>query len=168
MTSNAGFKFNNSLSGNSIVTDFDTGQSVTLEELAHRTAEREIQRKVISLNESLRDENWRIIESKLDTLLDEEYDEDFLPPTDFAFSSVKKLLLSINNFLGYEMSIPAFIVPDGEGGVRIEWKVNNKHLRLALSEKRMYLYFEHNSKYNGIPDFNAEQLVEKLRWLNQK
>lgn len=168
MTSNAGFRFSNSLSGNPIVTDFDTGQSVTLDELGRRKAEREFQRKVSSVNDSIREENWLVVESKLDALLDEEYDEDFLAPTKFIFEAVEKLLSSVNNFLGYEMPVPTFIVPDGEGGIRIEWKLNNKHLRLALSEKQMYLYFEHSSKYNGIQDFNAEQLVEKLRWLNQK
>ncbi len=167
MTSNTGFRFNNSLSGNSIVTDFDTGQSVTLDELARRKAEREIKREASSFNDSLREENWLVIKSKLEALLDEEYDEDFLAPTKFIFEAVEKLLSSINNFLGYEMPMPTFIVPDGEGGIRIEWKLNDKHLRIVLSEKRMYLYFEHNSKYDGIPNFKAERLIEKLRWLNQ-
>ncbi len=168
MTSNAGFKFNNSLSGNHMVFDFDTGQSVKLEELASRRAEREIQRKVISLNESLRDENWRVIERKLDALLDEEYDEDFLAPADYVFESVKKSLSGINKFLGYEMPMPSFIIPDREGGIRIEWKLNNKHLRLVLSEKQRYLYFEKNYKGEVILEFSEKQLVEKLRWLNQK
>ena len=168
MTSNTGFRFNNSLSGNPIVFDFDTGQSVTLGELAHRKVEREFKRKASSFNDSLREENWFVIESKLDALLDEEYGENFLAPTEFIFETVEKLLSSINNFLGYEMPIPTFIVPDGEGGIRIEWKLNNKHLRLALSEKRMYLYFEHNSQYDGVPNFKVEQLIGKLRWLNQK
>jgi len=168
MTSNAGFKFNNSLPGNSVVPDFDTGQSVTLEKLVRRKAEREIQHKVISLNESLRDKNWQAIESKLDALLDEEYDEDFLAPTDYVLESVKKLLSGINKFFGYEMPMPSFIIPDREGGIRIEWKLNNKHLRLVLSEKQRYLYFEKNYKGEVISDFSEKQLVEKLRWLNRK
>ncbi len=167
MTNNAGFRLNNSLSENTIVFDFDTGQSITLDELANRKAEREFKRKASSFNDSLRKENWLAIEGKLDALLDEEYDEDFLAPTKFIFEATEKLLSGINNFLGYEMPVPTFILPDGEGGIRIEWKLNNKHLRLVLSEKRMYLYFEHKSKYDGIPNFKIEQLIEKLRWLNQ-
>ena len=168
MTSNAGFKFSNSLSGNPIVTDFDTGQSVTLDELGRRKAEREFQRKASSVNDSIREENWLVIESKLDALLDEEYDEDFLAPTDSVLERVKKLLSGINKFFGYEMPMPSFIIPDREGGVRIEWKLNSKHLRLVLSEKQTYLYFEQNYKGEVTPDFSTEQLVEKLKQLNQK
>jgi hypothetical protein len=169
MTGNAGFKFNNRVvPENHIVFDGDTGQSVTLEELIRRRTENQTSVKSTPVSDFLPKSNWRIIESKLNKLFDEDYDEEFLPPTDEIFRSVKEILLKLNDFLSYEMTIPSFVIPDGEGGIRIEWKIDDKHLRLALSEKKLYLYFEHNGISNGIQNFSAEQLVEKLRWLNKK
>lgn len=170
MIGNAGFKFKNyPLPENHMVFDGDTGQSVTLEELVSRRTEKQNQISFsLTISDSFRERNRQIIESKLEALLNEDYDEDFLAPTDVVFASVKKILLKVNDFLGYEMTVPNFIIPDGEGGIKIEWRLNSKHLRILLSEKKIYLYFEHNSEYNGITNFSAEQLIEKLRWLNQK
>jgi hypothetical protein len=169
MTGNAGFKFSYSrLSDNHTVFDGVTGQTVTLEELKRRTAEDQNRIKSKPVFDSLRESNWQNIEYKLNSLLSEDYDEDFFPPTDEIFTAVKGMLFKVNDFLGYEMTIPSFIVPDGEGGIRIEWKFNDKQLRLAISQKKHYLYFEDNGSYDGIPNFKPEQLVEKLRWLNKK
>lgn len=167
MTANAGLIFkNNPLSENSKFFDGNTGQSVTLEELAERRRVEQIQKFQENSSSEI---NWQIISSKLDDLLnDDDYDEDCLAPTKRIFDSVEKLLFEINNFLGYEMSIPNFIIPDGEGGIRIEWRLNNKHLRLVLSGKQTYLYFEQNHKGHILPQFNEIQLIEKLRWLNEE
>lgn len=169
MTGNAGFKFSNrGLSENQVVFDGATGQTVTLEELIRRRTEDQNKLKSVPVSDSLRESNRQIIESKLNRLFDEDFDEDFLPPTDEIFKAIKEVLISVNDFLGYEMTIPSFIVADGEGGIRIEWKSNDKQLRLVMSQKILYLYFEDSGSYDGITNFNAEQLVEKLRWLNRK
>ncbi|MEP7037611.1 MAG: hypothetical protein ABI891_04650 [Acidobacteriota bacterium] len=167
MAGNASFKFKNqTVPEDHIVFDGNTGQAITLTELINRRTENQNQIKSKPVSDSLREKNRRVITSRLDALLEEDYDEDFLPPSPPVFDSVKKLLLAVTDSLGYEMSIPTFFIPDGEGGVRIEWKVNDKHLRLLKSEKRLYLYFEDNAHYDGIENFNPGQLVEKLRWLN--
>lgn len=169
MTGNAGFKFSNrGLSENQIVFDGATGQTITLEELIRRRTEDQNKLKSVPVSDSLRESNRQIIENKLNKLFDEDFDEDLLPPTDEIFRVVKKILIGVNDFLGYEMPLPSFIVPDGEGGIRIEWKLNAKQLRLVVSQKKLYLYFEENGSYNGISNFKAEQLIEKLRWLNKK
>lgn len=170
MAGNAGFKFKNyPLPENHVVFDGDKGQSVTLEELIHRRTEKQNQiSSSLTVSDSFRERNRQIIESKLQALFNEDYDEDLLAPSNIVFASVKTILLKVNDFLGYEMIVPSFIIPDGEGGIKIEWRSNSKHLRILLSERKIYLYFEHNSEYDGITNFSAEQLIEKLRWLNQK
>lgn len=171
MTHNAIFKSESiSLSDNFVTFDGNTGKSVTLRELVQDRAEKETQRfyhENTSISNSVRQENWQILSNKFEEVLYEKYNEEFLAPTEFIFNSAVKLLHSINDFLGYEMLMPSFIVPDGEGGIRIEWKINNKHLRLSLSEEKVYMYFENDSEYDVIENFNAEELIEKLRWLNQ-
>jgi hypothetical protein len=175
MAGNAGLKFkNNSLSENNKVFDGNTDQSITLGELAQRRAMEQSQRfqnNSSSVTDSLRElkeENQRILLSKLQGLLNMEYDEDYLEPSQYILKQIAELLYSANNNLGYEMTLPKFLVPDGEGGIRIEWRMNDKYLHLVYSEKRNYLYFQENSEGNGIKDFSANQLIEKLRWLNQK
>jgi hypothetical protein len=174
MTANAGLVFrNNSLPENYRVFDGNSGQSITLEELAQSRAAEQVEKfqsSSLSITNSLRElkeENWRVLISKLQGLFNVEYDEDFLEPSQYVIKKVAEFLFEANSNLGYEMPLPTFVVPDGEGGVRIEWKMNNKHLRLVYSIQRNYLYFEHNSVPEGIENFNIKQLIESLRWLNQ-
>ncbi len=161
---------NISLPENLTAFDSATGKSVTLKELAQKRAEVESERfhrEAISFSDSIRQENWQIISDRFKDLLDEKYNEEFLAPADYAYSVSRRLLHIINDSLGYDMLIPVFIVPDGEGGIRVEWKNNDKHVRLSLSEQRVYMYFEHNSDYDVNEDFEIQELIEKLRWLNQ-
>ena len=169
MTKNAGFKFSNRiLPEDHVAFDGATGQSVTLEEYINRGIEKQDSIQAKPVSKFIPESNWRIIDNKLNKLRDEDYNEEFLPPTEDIFKAVREILLGVNDLLGYEMSLPSFIIPDGEGGIRVEWKTGNKHLRLAISERKLYLYFEHNGIADGIQNFKAQQLIEKLRWLNKK
>jgi hypothetical protein len=174
MTARAGLKFkNNSLSENYRVFDGNLGQSITLEELAKSRAAEQVQKfqsNSSSITNSLRElkeETWRVLINKLQGLLNVEYDEDFLEPSQYVFKKVAEFLFEANSNLAYEMPLPTFVVPDGEGGIRVEWKINDKQLRLVYSTQRNYLYLEYNSAPEGIENFNIRQLIESLRWLNQ-
>lgn len=174
MTANAGLVFrNNSLSENYRVFDGNSGQSITLEELAQSRVAEQVQKfqsSSSSITNSLRElkeENWRVLIGKLQCLFNIEYDEDFLEPSQYVLKKVAKFLFEANSNLEYEMPLPTFVVSDGEGGIRIEWKMNNKHLRLVYSTQRNYLYLEYNSVPEGIENFKIGQLIESLRWLNQ-
>lgn len=165
MTGNAGLVFkNNPLPENYKVYDSITGQSIELEELARRRAEEQIQK---FQNNSSSEVNWRILLSKLQGLFNVEYDEDYLEPSQDIIKKIAELLFEANSNLVFEMPQPTFIVPDGEGGVRIEWKLNNKHLRLVYSTHRNYLYLECNSVPEAVENFTIKQFIESLRWLNQ-
>lgn len=175
MERDAGLLFkNNSLPENYKVFDGNSGQSITLKELAQSRAAEQFQKfqssssSVTNSLRELKEENWRILSSKLQGLFNVEYDEDYLEPSQNIIRQIAELLYIANTNLGYEMTLPKFVAPDGEGGIRIEWRLNDKHLRLVLSEKRTYIYFEENHKGDVTPKFGATQLIEKLRWLNQK
>lgn len=174
MTANAGLVFkNNSLPENYRVFDGNSGRSITLEELAQSRVAEQTQKfrsnssSITNSLRELREENWRVLMSKLQDLFNLEYDEDFLEPSQHILKKVAEFLFEANSNLVSEMPLPTFLIPDGEGGIRIEWKINNKHLRMVYAMRRNYLYLEYNDIPEGIENFNTEQLIEKLRWLNQ-
>lgn len=175
MARNAGLVFkSNPLPENYKVFDGNLGQSITLEELAQsRAAE---QSKKFQSSSSLpitrylrerKEENWSDICVKLKNLFNAEYDEDFLEPSQTILKKVVGFLFDANCDFTSGMPLPTFVVADGEGGIKIEWKINEKHLRLLYSTRRNYLYLEHNSDIKGIENFDVTQLIESLRWLNQ-
>ncbi|MGI9056811.1 MAG: hypothetical protein ACR2F2_13535 [Pyrinomonadaceae bacterium] len=175
MTRNAGLIFkSNPLPENYMVFDGNSGQSITLEELARSRAAEDVQRfqssSSMPITNYLRErkkENWNLICNKLTNLFNDEYDEDFLEPSQDIFKKIVGFLFEANRDFTSGMPLPTFVVADGEGGIKIEWKLNDKHLRLLYSIRRNYLYMEHNSKPTGIENFSVSQLIESLRWLNQ-
>jgi len=80
MTANSGLVFrNNSLPENYRVFDGNSGQSITLEELAQSRAAEQVQKfqsSSLSITNSLRElkeENWQVLISKLQGLFNVEY-----------------------------------------------------------------------------------------------
>lgn len=105
--------------------------------------------------------------SGLDALRKDDYDEDFLAPTEYAYTSARNFLLVAFETLENALPIP-FYVPDGEGGIRIEWMNGTRELGLicAASESReSYLYHEDGADY-GVDELVTESiLLNRLRWL---
>lgn len=173
MTRNAGLVFkSNPLPENYMVFDGNSGQSITLRKLTESRAIEQIQKfpRKASLPDYLRgrkEENWNLIRNKLTDLFNDEYDEDFLEPSQSILRKLIGFLFEANRDFTSEMPSPTFVVADGEGGIKIEWKLNDKHLRLLYSTRRNYLYTEYNSEAKGIENFDVKQLIESLRWLNQ-
>lgn len=175
MTGKAGLVFkNNSLSENHKFFDGSSGQSITLEELAEKRVAEDAQRfqrnSSVPITDYLRErkkENWNLIYNRLTNLFNDEYDEDFLEPSQNICNKMVGFLFEANCDFTSGMPLPTFVVADGEGGIKIEWKLNDKHLRLLYSIRRNYLYTEYNSEAKGIENFDVKQLIESLRWLNQ-
>jgi hypothetical protein len=62
---------------------------------------------------------------------------------------------------------PEFI-PDGEGGIDIEWVSGNKKMTLSCrgrQDKKDYIYWEHNGEYDA-KDFTLSRLLTRIDWLN--
>lgn len=59
------------------------------------------------------------------------------------------------------------IIPDGEGGIDLEWESADKHLMLSfrnVPERKDILYYQYNDEYGG-DEINLPLLKEKLQWL---
>jgi hypothetical protein len=71
------------------------------------------------------------------------------------------------SILGASFPVPEF-VPDGEGGIDIEWSKNARRLTLscrAYATHNDYLYWEEDGNYDA-RDITLSLLIERLRWLN--
>ncbi len=105
--------------------------------------------------------------SGLNELRKDDYDEDFLAPTEHAYTSARNFMLAAFESLEYALPIP-FYVPDGEGGIRVEWVNGTRELGLicAASESReSYLYHEDGDVYDVDEPVTDTILISRLRWL---
>lgn len=166
MAGNAGLRFKlPRLSDDILMYDGFAGQTITLKESIERrlNAERGLTER--SVTDATRELNSEAIRSKFDEVKTAEYDEDFLAPSQPSFQLARDLVLQVSRTLGFEMVIPDFVVPDGDGGIRVEWVVGNKHLRLVCSSRTNYLYFEQDSNPQMTEEPTALELINKIRRL---
>lgn len=97
----------------------------------------------------------------------DDYDDEFLRPTDQAFSLTCRLVRSAYSEIR-EFIPSLYAVADGDGGLRVRWTQGDKEIRLAchaLSVEKTYIYHQRNSDYNVDYNINADKLVYWLRWL---
>lgn len=105
--------------------------------------------------------------SGLNELRRDDYDEDFLAPTEHAYTSALNFMIAAFESLKYALPIP-FYVPDGEGGIRIEWVKGARELRLicpASESREPYLYYEDGDEYAVDERLTDFVLNERLHWL---
>jgi len=158
-------KLNSNNLSNISVFDFHTETTVSLEELAVKTFERE-QNKFSSI-EINQQENVQNFREKLFELTQDEYTEEFLAPTNFAYQSILKFLDSLSKSFNKRLPVPSFI-PDGEGGIRAEWEIQGRELRLVCPAKpdwKPYLYHEEGDSYDVEKDLKARTFIKWFSWL---
>lgn len=158
-------QFNSENLSNINTTDFLTGNTVSLEEYAIRISERE-QNKYSSM-EIDKQENWQDFLAELFKLTQDKYDEEFLAPTDFSYQNMGNFLKGLCENFTRPLPIPNFI-PDGEGGIRAEWNVRDKEIRLVCPAKhdwKSYVYFEEGDFYDVEKDVKIKNLVRRFNWL---
>lgn len=158
-------KFNSKDLSNVSTVDIYTGTTVSLEELTKKVLEQEQNRfSSIEINQR---ENWQDFLIELVKLTQDEYDNEFLAPTDFAYQTVGKFLKGLSENFNRPLPIPNFI-PDGEGGIRAEWNIRGKEIRLVCPSKiewKPYIYFEEGEFYDVEKDINIRSLVKRFNWL---
>ncbi len=158
-------KLNSHDLSNISTTDFHTGTDVSFEELVSRTLEREQNRfSSIEINQQENSANFR---EGLFELTQDEYDGEFLAPTNFAYQSILKFLDSLSKFFSKRLPVPSF-VPDGEGGIRAEWEIQGRELRLVCPAKpdwKPYLYHEEGNSYDVEKDLKAGTFIKWFSWL---
>lgn len=103
----------------------------------------------------------------INLIRDDEYDEDYLPPTRFAFNRAQLLLDSARPLLQGNVPLGS-LAADGAGGIRIDWLSVDKEVRLVLPGKeqgRQYIYHQQGEEYAAEHTVNAEFLAYWLNWL---
>ncbi len=158
-------KFNSNDLSNISTNDFYTGTTVSFEELAIRVFERE-QNRFSSIEINLQ-ENSANFRERLFELTQDKYDEEFLAPTNFAYQSILKFLDSLSKSFNKRLPVPSFI-PDGEGGIRAQWEIQGRELRLVCPAKpdwKPYLYHEEGNSYDVKKDLKAGIFIKWFSWL---
>lgn len=110
---------------------------------------------------------WESISEELDKVMrDDDYDDDYLPPTEIAFKRVHDLLAEAYQRFGDNLIIPYF-VPDGDGGLRVEWEYQGREVRLlwpAQDTNPGNIYFE-EGEVCGIEEATPNTFLKRLDWL---
>ena len=104
-------------------------------------------------------------QNAINDLLNDDYDEDFLRPTDNAINETLRLLQGVT-FKGWLSTL-------GDGGIRAEWRNGNREIRLLVGTPsavatpvlHSYIYYDQDNHY-GIDNVTTpERLNEWLKWL---
>jgi hypothetical protein len=110
----------------------------------------------------------RSLNKELDTLLTlENCDGYIFQASQHAYENAKLYIEMGATFVGPLFRRPEF-VPDGEGGIDIEWANGGKKMTLSCrgnDTKRDYIYWEKDGQYEA-KDFTPIRLVNKLLWLD--
>lgn len=105
------------------------------------------------------------VEELASLLNDDDYDDDFLKPTEYAVSRTKDLLTGLESQIG---SLPHFYCSTcGNGDVRTEWRKGDKEVRLVISDAQSYIYWDHVALYGAVNEVTVDTLVERIKWLGQ-
>lgn len=97
----------------------------------------------------------------------DDYDDEFLRPTDHAFSRASHLIGLAYVDIQQQLPLPR-TVADGRGGLRLRWLLNNKEVMLACDAEVKgddYIYHQQDDTYDIERGINAEKLASWLRWL---
>lgn len=102
-----------------------------------------------------------------DLYFDDEYDDEFLRPSAYAFDKSNLLLTKVSHILS---GLPGggYVSTDGAGGIRIEWSVGEKNVRLIIAESqsgKSYIYHEAGSIYDVDRDISPKSVSKWLDWL---
>ncbi len=151
--------------GSISIKDIQSGTNISLEELGQRVFEDNQNRfSSIEINQQ---QNLQDFRDRLFELTQDEYDDEFLAPTNFAYQTIVKFLRGLSESFDRLLPIPNF-VPDGEGGIRAEWKICGRILSLvcpAKSDWKPYIYFEEGDFYDVNKDVKLGTFIKRFSWL---
>lgn len=108
------------------------------------------------------------LHSKLAALRDDdEYDDDFLRPTNYAIEKAREWLIETNSKLD---GLPpgGHVSTIGDGGVRVEWASDNKRIHLVIASDvlgKTYIYHQEGLVYDVDRNVSSMALSKWLRWL---
>lgn len=95
------------------------------------------------------------------------FDEEYLPPTERAINAFLDLLGNAAIEL-YTPLPEGLLYPDGDGGLRVDWRQDNRQVRLVIhhaSTSQDYVYHQERADYDLETSVTARRLAGWLRWL---
>jgi hypothetical protein len=106
-----------------------------------------------------------------DLLSDEtNFDSECLAPTERSIEATLSLLA--NAALELYAPLPEGVLyPDGDGGLRVDWKQDNRQLRLVIhraSPSQDYIYHQEGTEYGLETNVSARQVAGWARWLMER
>jgi hypothetical protein len=96
-----------------------------------------------------------------------EYDSNYQQPSRHAVMRTRRLLQDSAYNIGHDIPLGT-LLPDGNGGIRIEWIRHTRELSLMVPNApggREYLYHEEGSIYKAEYDVTSRLLAQWLEWL---
>ncbi len=143
------------------------GDSVMLGKLPEQAMHQAIERRYAALVEKQR-ETERFLLVSLAELEDEsDYDEEFLKPSQFASDTMQNVLLQAYRNLSDFSELPKFVTADGDGGIRVQWRNNERELRLICSTTgELKLYWQNGNNYD-LEEPSLTNLTKRLKWLKE-
>ncbi len=111
--------------------------------------------------------HWESLEERLNEVMqDDDYDEDYAAPSESAYTRTKTFLYEACKVFEDNLRIPYF-VPDGDGGLRVEWEYQGREVRLlcpAQDAQSGNIYFEEGEVY-GVEEATVTAFLKRLGWL---
>lgn len=142
-----------------------TGRSVELEKIIEQSL-----REAFDFRNTALEENRRKTETDLLVYLaklddESDYDEDFLKPSRLATNTTRNILLQAYRGVSDFSLMPKFITPDGNGGIRVQWRNEKTELRLICSaEGTLKLYWQEGKIYD-LEEPTVTNLIARFEWL---
>jgi len=98
-------------------------------------------------------------------------DDNEIVATPYAYAAARSVIESAYGRLFNKKSVfaipPPILMTDDRGGIRLAWRVGNKHVRVTFGfspQARSYLYFE-SPAVHDVDNIQPDKLLGKLEWL---
>ena len=88
-------------------------------------------------------------------------------PTRYAALRLWELLANVDSQMGTAFPY-GYIYGDGDGGLRAEWKIPHREVRLRIAAQegeQSYIYHQEHENYGGDKVVSAAALLRWLNWL---
>lgn len=143
------------------------GGSVELGKLAQQARQQAIELRYSALEEKQRETERLLLVSLAELEDEDDYDEEFLQPSQSASDTTQNLLLQAYRNLSDFSLLPKFITADGDGGIRVQWRNNERELRLICATTgELKLYWQNGNNYD-LEEPSLTNLTKKLKWLKE-
>lgn len=142
------------------------GRSVELEKIIRQSLREALDFRSATLEENKRktETDLLVYLAKLDD--ESDYDEDFLKPTRSATDTTRNILLQAYRAATPDFSImPKFITPDGDGGIRVQWRNEERELRLICSAGGTLKLYWQDGKIYDLEEPTVTNLIARFEWL---